>query len=311
MPRGDTCAFCITLASRGWQKASRAALKGGHAEHIHANCDCEYAVRFDGKSGVEGYDPEKYLKMYENAEGGSSQEKINSMRRELEAGKRDEINARKREAYAEKKGLKPEGKTGNINLTEYITAAKQAGDTVQPESVRRNYEDFDTLDISEEVRAELRELNRLAKETDEEYGFSRYPGGKTENHTDHDHNGVRIPLPKEGEHIELYHCHTDDSVLSTEDFKSVLNEKIDRDCVISRNGDVWIVDYSNGIRPAGHELAEAFGVCYEEAKRTVAENQEYENWAFEERYYMLGREQMFRLGRLFEWKIMGGHIDEQ
>lgn len=103
MPRGDTCAFCITLASRGWQKASKAALKGGHAEHIHANCDCEYAVRFDGKSGVAGYDSDKYLKMYENAEGGSSQEKINSMRRELEAGKRDEINARKREAYARKK----------------------------------------------------------------------------------------------------------------------------------------------------------------------------------------------------------------
>ena len=106
VPRGDTCAFCITLASRGWQKASKAALKGGHAEHIHANCDCEYAVRFDGKSGVEGYDPEKYLKMYQEAEGGSSQEKINSMRRELEAGKRDEINARRRETYAERNEFK-------------------------------------------------------------------------------------------------------------------------------------------------------------------------------------------------------------
>ena len=121
VPRGDTCAFCITLASRGWQKASKKALNGGHAEHIHANCDCEYAVRFDGKSGVEGYDPEKYLAMYENAEGGSSQEKINSMRRELEAGKRDEINARKREAYAERKeqgnGLSGSSGGGIIKIT--------------------------------------------------------------------------------------------------------------------------------------------------------------------------------------------------
>ncbi|MBR4692904.1 MAG: hypothetical protein IKP17_09110 [Oscillospiraceae bacterium] len=38
MPSGDTCAFCITLASRGWQKAGREAIKGGHAEHIHNNC---------------------------------------------------------------------------------------------------------------------------------------------------------------------------------------------------------------------------------------------------------------------------------
>ena len=40
VPHGDTCPFCITLASNGWQKASRKVLKGGHAEHIHANCDC-------------------------------------------------------------------------------------------------------------------------------------------------------------------------------------------------------------------------------------------------------------------------------
>ena len=65
IPHGDTCAFCITLASRGWQYMSDEALKGGHAEHIHANCDCEYAVRFDGHSTVAGYDPDKYLEEYE------------------------------------------------------------------------------------------------------------------------------------------------------------------------------------------------------------------------------------------------------
>ena len=52
VPHGDTCAFCITLASRGWQNMSKKALRNGHAEHIHAHCDCEYAVRFDGKSGA-------------------------------------------------------------------------------------------------------------------------------------------------------------------------------------------------------------------------------------------------------------------
>ena len=60
VPHGDSCAFCLTLASRGWQRASQAAIKGGHAEHIHANCDCEYAVRFDGRTSVAGYDPDAY-----------------------------------------------------------------------------------------------------------------------------------------------------------------------------------------------------------------------------------------------------------
>lgn len=81
VPHGDTCAFCIVLASRGWQYMSDAALRNGHAEHIHANCDCEYAVRFDRKSGVAGYDPAKYLEEYEKADGRTPEEKINSMRR--------------------------------------------------------------------------------------------------------------------------------------------------------------------------------------------------------------------------------------
>lgn len=67
IPQGETCAFCLTLASRDWQRASKEALKGGHAEHIHANCDCTYAVRFNRKTNVEGYEPKKYLEMYKNA----------------------------------------------------------------------------------------------------------------------------------------------------------------------------------------------------------------------------------------------------
>ena len=99
VPQGETCAFCLTLASRGWQRASRAALKNGHAEHIHANCDCTYAVRFDKKTDVDGYHPEEYLQMYRSAEGRTPAEKINSMRREFYAENAKKINAQKRDAY--------------------------------------------------------------------------------------------------------------------------------------------------------------------------------------------------------------------
>lgn len=98
VPQGDTCAFCLTLASRGWQKASQAAIKGGHAEHIHANCDCEYAIRFDGASTVAGYDPDKYLRQYRAADGD-----INKLRRVNYAANKERINAQKRAAYAAKK----------------------------------------------------------------------------------------------------------------------------------------------------------------------------------------------------------------
>ena len=75
-------------------------LKGGHAEHIHANCDCEFAVRFDGSTSVAGYDPEKYLRQYRAA--GSD---VNAMRRIDYAARKDAINARKRAAYAIKNAL--------------------------------------------------------------------------------------------------------------------------------------------------------------------------------------------------------------
>lgn len=94
VPHGDTCPFCITLASNGWQKASKKLLKGGHAQHIHAHCDCEFAIRFDHRTTVAGYDPEKYFRQYREA--GSD---VNAMRRIDYAARKDAINAQKRAAY--------------------------------------------------------------------------------------------------------------------------------------------------------------------------------------------------------------------
>lgn len=109
IPHGDTCSFCITLASRGWQTASEDSLKGDHAEHIHANCDCEYAIRFSKDTDVEGYDPNEYLQQYKEADGD-----INAMRRMRYASNKDRINEQKRAAYAEKKSTKNES---NASIT--------------------------------------------------------------------------------------------------------------------------------------------------------------------------------------------------
>ena len=88
IPMGDTCAFCITLASRGWQRASKSAIKDGHAEHVHANCDCTYAVSFNPDLEIEGYENgRRYLKMYEDAplgdEADTPKNRINAMRRKF------------------------------------------------------------------------------------------------------------------------------------------------------------------------------------------------------------------------------------
>ena len=96
IPNGDTCPFCLMLASQGWVNASKNVLKGNHCEHIHANCDCTFAIRFDDRTNVEGYDPEKYLAIYNKYHGD-----LNAIRRSQYPSIADARNAARRERYAE------------------------------------------------------------------------------------------------------------------------------------------------------------------------------------------------------------------
>ena len=82
----------MALASNGWQYQTRQGA-AAHAEHIHSNCDCTYAVRFDRNLEVAGYDPEEYRKIYYDAEGKSGKDKINSMRRMLYAKNKSIVGA--------------------------------------------------------------------------------------------------------------------------------------------------------------------------------------------------------------------------
>lgn len=99
IPSGDTCPYCLMLASKGWQRASDKIIKNGHATHIHNNCDCTFAVRLSDDIDVEGYDPDALYDEYINA-GDTQWERINSLRRRKYAENRDFINAQKRAAYA-------------------------------------------------------------------------------------------------------------------------------------------------------------------------------------------------------------------
>lgn len=97
---GDSCAYCEMMSSMGWQYASEDTIKGNHADHIHANCDCEFMIRFDNETTVEGYEPNTSL--YEQTAGNTFEEKVNTLRRAEYAQNKDEINAQKRIAYAKR-----------------------------------------------------------------------------------------------------------------------------------------------------------------------------------------------------------------
>ena len=188
IPSGDTCAFCIALASRGWQYTSKKTLRNGHAEHIHAHCDCQYAVRFDGKSTVAGYDPDKYLAMYENAGGN-----INAMRRKRYEQNKDEINARKRELYKEKKKLQMNlqffAKIPDEKLTEYALNMEHPTGKYKAEAFKEalGYTQETYADLKTKILDSFNE-NELVYKREDKYG-KRYeqimqitgPNGKTAN----------------------------------------------------------------------------------------------------------------------------------
>ena len=123
IPSGDTCAFCLMLASNGWQRASKKAIKNGHASHIHNNCDCTYCVRFSDDVDVEGYDPESMYDEYIGA-GDTQWERINAIRRKQYAANADKINAQKRAAYAKRQDYKKSTNGGNDGIIKTVTAGR-------------------------------------------------------------------------------------------------------------------------------------------------------------------------------------------
>ena len=126
IPSGDSCSFCLMLASQGWVRASDKVLEGGHAEHIHNNCDCTFAIRFDGKSTVDGYDPDALRAEWDAAEDGTWQDKIRALDRKNYAANREAIQARKRAEYAARMQKKQLDGNGGSNYNN--SPAKKTGD---------------------------------------------------------------------------------------------------------------------------------------------------------------------------------------
>ena len=169
IPMGDTCSFCMTLASRGWQYMSKDAMKHGHAEHIHANCDCQYAIRFDESSTVEGYDPDRYREMYDNAEGGTPQEKINTMRRVKYIENPQKIREQKRDWYARNRRLK------YGQASEFTT---DRGTIIARQVERYGY---NSLFVDENIKLterQLRNVDRQVSEAKQLLGISDYCDAK-------------------------------------------------------------------------------------------------------------------------------------
>jgi len=86
VPRGDTCAFCIMLASRGGvYKTSDIAEFGYSGKKYHGECDCVPVLVRDEGDYPSGYDPDalydKYMSARDQAGSGDTRRILASMRK--------------------------------------------------------------------------------------------------------------------------------------------------------------------------------------------------------------------------------------
>ena len=239
IPQGDTCAFCLTLASRGWQKASQAAITGGHAEHIHANCDCEYAIRFDGRSTVAGYDPDEYLRRYRAA--GSD---VNALRRVEYAKNKERINAQKRAAYA----LRQKNRGQKVAITDI---AIQKVPLVAP-----NGADHQTAFFIQETHKELLRFAQKQNDSNEVACLLDLTTGEKLDFVKGDQISVDIERDAASYHwlrnspeksLMLCHNHPGQSYFSDSDLVLFLeHEAIGTLSIVTNQGKVWTISKTQG-----------------------------------------------------------------
>lgn len=234
VPHGDTCPFCITLASNGWQKASSKVLKGGHADHIHANCDCEFAIRFDHNTTVAGYDPEKYLKQYRDAGGD-----INKMRRVNYAANKERINAQKRAAYAERQ--------------KYLISAAERGKgpiTKITDSVINDFPavkvDWFTEDQNKQFRSLHKELLQTSRDKNNCFETAFIVSGDLSRKTIvfGDETTISIPPLSTGLNSWILHNHPRNSSFSIEDIAAVTIPGYQGITIAKNNGGLEILTKS-------------------------------------------------------------------
>lgn len=225
------------LASNGWQRASKKALKGDHAQHIHAHCDCEYVIRFDSSTTVAGYDPDKYLEQY-YAYGGD----INAMRRAQYAKNKDFINAQKRAAYA----LRQKNRGKKVYITD-----------IAVEKVPKVSFGGISDEMAGTVQQAHKDMLRFAKEqndSNEVAGLLDLNTGERLHFVKGDQTAVDIEADAESYHwlrtkpqrrVLLYHNHPGQSYFSLNDIRMFLrNDSIGTMSIVTNQGKVWSITKS-------------------------------------------------------------------
>lgn len=153
---GETCGFCLMLASFGYNYNSRQS-----ASHAHDNCDCRIVCSWDD-DGAEGYDPdgmyERHNKVLDSIGGR------NGIRDEWDALPEEE-----RDAYIARHGGK-QGKAFDAFLNNRVSSEIERRD---PRWFKTGNAPIETYQ-SARAKKELNASERLTCKTLRENGFAQH-----------------------------------------------------------------------------------------------------------------------------------------
>ena len=180
-----------------------------------------------------------------------------------------------------------------------------------PSSYDGNFDDFRPLELDEDEVESLRGLNRLARENGYEYAQVLFEDHAGEPFTSGYPDRVRIKLDEiPGNDLRLFHCHTNDTPLSREDFSYLCSERVLEVGNVAINGDAFVVRVGNGWRPSPEQFERDTIQIANEVNLDMPRNPDFDSWSIPERNYMAIREQAYRIAAHYEWELMGGSIDE-
>ena len=126
--------------------------------------------------------------------------------------------------------------------------------------------------------------------------------------TSKDPNKVGFDLANiKGDRLELFHSHTNCSILSKADLTYLSNPRVESVGNINNCGDVFIVSVGDGEKPTAREIVDKYNELYQDLSKSMRD--ELEPYTEQERTYLLDKEIFYWLTRHFKWDVQGRNIN--
>lgn len=184
--------------------------------------------------------------------------------------------------------------------------------TAVPAYLDGDFSDYNPLQIDDQTKDDLLEMNRLANTNQYEYGQIIVDGKPGRIYTSRLYGKVEVDLgrfPNDCE-LKIYHSHTNNTPLSPADFSKFIDQRVVEIGNIAANKDVYITKIGYGYHPSKDEFDEAVDTIQKEVLMDMMNSPDFYDLSTEERNYVTIKEESYRIARYFKWETEGGRLDE-